>query len=345
MLGISQPLWPSVPAADAAQADRLRELTAARTVVRVRRVAFVDAARGVAVGGMLIANMVNVFLRDIPSVLQHNVGDSLRMFDFPSPAFQLLVGVSLTLFLRGRHAAGRTTRQAQLDAVRRFALLIGLGMVLDGVGALSLAPHWGVLQTLGMGGAVAILLVDAPIGVCLAVIAVLLAVFSGFGNGVVHGSPEGALAFVPLTLAGVVVGRAVGGAAPTPEFVGRATWTAIAAFGLAAALFVSGVPFNKVVGTSSFVALTTGTTAALLAGLAAMEARGRAFPSWLLVLGRDALTAWVLLYVVVYYPAWIVFPGRTQLGLVPGLAAAVTVTVGLSMLTVTLGRRGVRVRL
>jgi hypothetical protein len=345
MLGISQPLWPSVPAADAAQADRLRELTAARTVVRVRRVAFVDAARGIAVAGMLIANMVNVFLRDIPPVLQHNVGDSLRMFDFPSPAFQLLVGVSLTLFLRGRHAVGRTTRQAQLDALRRFLLLIGLGVVLDGVGALSFAPHWGVLQTLGFGGAFAILVVDAPLAVCLGVMAVLLAVFSGFGNGVVHGSPEGALAFVPLTLAGLVIGRAVGGAAPTPEFVRRATCTAIAGFGLAATLFLTGVPFNKVVGTSSFVALTTGATAALLAGLAAFEARGRTFPVWLLLLGRDALTAWVLLYVLVYYPAWIVFPGRTQLALAPGLVAAVTVTVGLSVLTIALGRRGLRVRL
>ena len=112
-----------------------------------------------------------------------------------------------------------------------------------------------------------------------------------------------------------------------------------------AGTFLTGVPFNKVVGTSSFVALTTGATAALLAGLAAFEARGRTFPVWLLLLGRDALTAWVLLYVLVYYPAWIVFPGRTQLALAPGLVAAVTVTVGLSVLTIALGRRGLRVRL
>ena len=348
MIGISQPYWPEVattPRDLAAVARPQAEARAARTVALVRRVEFVDAARGVAVLGMLIANLVNVFLRDIPPVLAHNQGDSLRLFDFPAPAFQFLVGVSLTLFLRNRIATGRSVQQARFDALRRFTLLVGLGVLLDGIGTLSLFPHWGVLQTLGLGGALAILLVDAPMVVCAAVAAVLLAAFSGLENGEVHAGPFAALAFLPLTVAGVVVGRGLGTVGPTPQFIRRATLVSAGAFLLAGALFADGVPFNKVIGTSSFVTLTAGTTAALLAGLAGYEATGRRFPAWLLVLGRDALTAWVLLYVLVYYPAWLVHPGWSQIAFAPGATAAVTTTVALGSLTVALGRRGLRVRL
>jgi len=144
---------------------------------------------------------------------------------------------------------------------------------------------------------------------------------------------------------GVVVGRGLGTVGPTPQFIRRAALVGAGAFLLAGALFADGVPFNKVVGTSSFVALTAGTTAALLAGLAGFEATGRRFPAWLLVLGRDALTAWVLLYVLVYYPAWLVHPGWSQIAFAPGALAALTTMVALSSLTVALGRRGLRVRL
>jgi len=73
------------------------------------RLAFVDVCRALAVLGMLFANMMNVFLRRVPEVLQHNEGDVLRAFDFPAPVFQFLIGVSLVLFLRKRTAAGLTS--------------------------------------------------------------------------------------------------------------------------------------------------------------------------------------------------------------------------------------------
>jgi len=52
--------------------------------------------------------MMNVFLRRVPEVLQHNEGDILRAFDFPAPVFQFLIGVSLVLFLRKRTVGGLT---------------------------------------------------------------------------------------------------------------------------------------------------------------------------------------------------------------------------------------------
>jgi len=166
-----------------------------RTVERVapaRRLASLDACRGIAVLGMLVANLVNVCLHDVPKVLTHNYGNTLRAFDLPAPLFQFLVGVSLPLFLAQRRRNGRSEREAGLDAVRRFTLLIGLGILLDGAGALSLVPRWGVLQTLGLGGIIATGFVGLPRWVMLGVVLQLLAFFSGAANGLVHARPDAA---------------------------------------------------------------------------------------------------------------------------------------------------------
>jgi len=323
-----------------------RSVATARPVVvrQGTRVGFVDACRGLAVVGMLLANLVNVFLRSIPPVLAHNQGDTLRLFDFPAPLFQFMVGVSLTLFLAERVRRGRTPFEARLDALRRFGLLIALGMLLDAVGGLTLTPHWGVLQTLGLGGVAATLLAGASDGVCAGVALVLLGVFSGPANGVVHASPTAALAFVPLTLAGALVGRTLDFGSPA-LLPARARRVAAAAMALAVGFFAAGVPFNKVLGTSSFVALATAVSAATLAATASIEAAGWRFPSWLLLIGRHALTAWVMLHVVVYYPAWLVFPTWERLGALPGAAAVLGTTAALSASTIGLGKRGFRIPL
>ena len=314
-----------------------------RIVTASRRVLFLDASRGAAVVAMLVANLVNVCLHDIPDPLAHNQGNALRAFDFPAPVFQLLLGVSLALFLAQRRRGGRSELAARLDATRRFALLVLLGMVLDAVGKLSLAPRWGVLQTLGLGGLVATALAGTSRAVRAAIALGLLALYSGFGNGVVHERPDAALAFVPLTLVGALIGEIIAAGAPADALAAVAARVAAVAGVLGVALELAGVPFNKVLGTSSFVAVATAVAMAVLAAAARWEARGGAFPPWLLLVGRNAQTAWVLLHVVVYYPAWIVFPSWDRLALAPGLVSVVATTAALCAATVALGRRGIRV--
>ena len=307
-----------------------------RIVVATRRVRFVDASRALAVVGMLVANLVNVCLRDIPPILAHNQGDTLRLFDLPAPVFQFVVGVSLPLFL------AKGDRRA---AARRFVELVLLGMLLDGIGAQSAWPRWGVLQTLGLGGLVATALVRASTPAIATFALVLLAAFSGAANGVVHATPQAALAFVPLTLAGLWLGRRIAAGTPPDAIAREATAFAVVGLVVAALLYAAGIPFNKMLGTSSFVVMAMGVAALTLAASAALEASGREFPRWLLLVGRNALTTWVLLHVLVYYPAWIVFPSWAQLALVPGLVAVAAGTSALCALTVALGRRGVAVRL
>ena len=114
---------------------------------------------------------------------------------------------------------------------------------------------------------------------------------------------------------------------------------------LAAGLYAAGIPFNKMLGTSSFVALATGVSASVLALAARLEDAGKTFPAWLLATGRSALTAWVLLYVLVYYPAWLVFPGWERLAVPPGLVAVAAVTAALCATTIALDRRSIRIPL
>ncbi|TMA39899.1 MAG: DUF1624 domain-containing protein [Deltaproteobacteria bacterium] len=309
------------------------------------RLRYLDACRGLAVLTMLLANFVNVFLHRVPPLLTHNYGDVLRPFDFPAPVFQFLVGVSLALFLRKHLHLGRTPRGAKVAALRRFALLVLLGMLLDCVGALHVGLRWGVLQTLGLGGMIATLLADAPgegiVGVAIA----LLGCFSGALNGEVHANPIAALSFVPLTLGGLLVGRVLprGQRGELGRFISHTALLGAGAGALAAVFYGAGIPFNKTLGTSSFVALAAGVSATTLAGMALVESLGVRFPDWLLAVGANALTAWVLQYVLVYYPAWIAFPAWRRLPFVAGMAAILATTTALSALTVALGRRGIRI--
>ena len=314
-----------------------------------RRLAFLDACRALAVLGMLFANMMNVFLRRVPEVLQHNEGDILRAFDFPAPVFQFLIGVSLVLFLRKRTVSGLTSPRARLTAVRRFVLLIGLGIVLDsapallGILTLSEWPRWGVLQTLGLGGLLATGVSELPDGAVAALALGLLAFFFRGAPAEVHHYPLAGLTFVPLTLAGLLVGRGLEAGPPERQFIRRAAAAAVAGVGWSAAAQLAGVPFNKALGTSSFVAIATAASAALLLATAALERAGVAFPDWLLAVGANALTAWVLQYLLVYYPAWLVFWGWKRLPLLPGMAAVVAALAALSALSIALGRRGIRI--
>jgi hypothetical protein len=200
-----------------------------------------------------------------------------------------------------------------------------------------------VLQTLGLGGAVATTVAYLSDAAVCGLALVFLGVFSGHANGVVHENPVAALAFVPLTLGGLLLGRGLGAAGRHAAFQRRAATIMLAGLTLGVAAYAAGVSFNKMFGTSSFVALAIGLSSGLLLVLAALEQTGLRFPDWLLAIGSNALMAWVLQYVLVYYPAWLVFPAWHRLPLVAGMAAAWGTLAALSALTVMLGRRGIRI--
>ncbi len=304
------------------------------------RLRFLDVGRALAVLTMLVANLVNVLPADRPHWLAHNLGNELLPFDLPAPMFQFLVGVSLVLFLARRRDTGGA--RVRVLAARRFLLLIVLGAVLEGIAAERVEFRWGVLQTLGAGGLVAVGLADLPDAVILAIAALVTATHYGPGNNEVHRSFFDCLPFVPITLVGYVVGRplAHGDRAACER---RAIAVALGGLALALVLHASGVPFNKLIGSSSFVLLAIAASATLIAALSRLEARGWRFPEPLVRLGASALTAWVLQYVLVFYPILIFVGHPLALEEVRGLIAVGLCVAVLSATTLALARRGIRV--
>jgi len=304
------------------------------------RLNFLDAARGVAVIAMLLANLVNVFAPVRPRWLAHNLGDELQMFDLPAPVFQFLIGTSLMLFLARRAKAGASEAVTRL-AIRRFVLLIGLGGLLDALAAGHLEVRWGVLQTLGMGGLVAVLFAGTSDVVALGVAALILATHYGPGNNAVHRSAVDCMPFLSLTLLGLVVGRPLA-AGDRVGFRRRALIAGVTCLTLALGLRLAGIPFNKVTGTSSFIALAGGVGSTLMIALESFDASGLQVPRSLTILGANALTAWVLQYVLVFYPVtYAVTP--PDLSEAFNLGLVVVVTGLLTTLTLALARRGIRV--
>ncbi len=314
---------------------------AASSPSAARRLRFLDVARALAVVAMLVANLVNVFAAERPHWLSHNLGDELLPLDLPAPMFQFLVGVSLVLFLerRGRQAEARRARWL---AARRFLLLVALGAVLDAIAAQSLELRWGVLQTLGAGGLVAVALSELPDALIVAVAALIIATHYGPGNNEVHRSLVDSLPFIPITLMGYVVGRPLA-KGEIVAYERRAVTVALGALALAVALRLAGVPFNKLTGSSSFVLLATAASASLIGTLSRLEARGWRFPDSLVRLGASALTAWVLQYVLVYYPVAYFLGRQPALPEIGGLVAVVVCVVAIVAMTLVLARRGIRV--
>jgi len=279
-----------------------------------------------------------VFAPVRPRWLGHNLGNELHIFDLPAPVFQLLIGTSLVLFLTRRSGSPTAVRRL---ALHRFLLLIGLGAVLDAIAAGHLEMRWGVLQTLGMGGLVAVLFAGASDAVTLTVAALIAATHYGPGNNEVHRSAVDCLPFLALTLLGLVIGRPLG-SGDREGFRRRAVLAAAGCLALGVGLRLMGVPYNKVIGTSSFVALAGSVGATLLAAAEMLDAHGFPAPRPLSLLGANALTAWVLQYVLVFYPATYAFT-PPNISVAANLGMVVAVTATLAAMTLALARRGIRI--
>jgi len=223
---------------------------------------------------------------------------------------------------------------------RRYLLLIPIGILLQTL-TVRMPWDWGVLQTLGMGGIDAVVFAGTSDVVALGVAALILATHYGPGNNAVHRSAVDCMPFLSLTLLGLVVGRPLA-AGDRAGFRRRALVAAVTCLTLALGLRLAGIPFNKVTGTSSFIALAGGVGSTLMVALESFDASGLQAPRSLTLLGANALTAWVLQYVLVFYPVtYAVTP--PDLSEAFNLGVVVVVTGLLTTLTLALARRGIRV--
>ena len=131
---------------------------------------------------VIVNNVAGVSI--IPGWLRHAPGVGLTFADVIAPAFLFAIGLTY-----GASFRRRLTRDGRRVAIghflRRWFALIGIGAVLSAgegfTGATGNAPHWGVLQAIGVAGLLTLPLVRRPVGVRLAAACTLLAIYQ-FGH-------------------------------------------------------------------------------------------------------------------------------------------------------------------
>jgi predicted acyltransferase len=283
------------------------------------RLSSVDAFRGITVAGMVIVNNPGSW-DAIYWPLEHAEWNGWTPTDLIFPFFVFLVGVSLAL-------SWQTITSSTYRIVERGALIICLGLFMAGFPFFN-PTHWripGVLQRIGLCylGAAFIYRRTRNVKVLAAITALLLvgywALLATFGDLTPDGNigaridhqllgshlwrqrnwdPEGLLSTVPAigtALSGVIAGLWLNSPA-----AGTRKVAVLLVSG--AALFVAGLawnpwfPINKSLWTSSYVLLSAGAAAMLLAACVYLiDERGiRAWSYPFVVFGRNAIALFVV---------------------------------------------------
>src|SRR5580704_3427831 len=123
------------------------------------RLVSLDIFRGATIAFMIVVNSQTTEEAYWP--LRHANWNGWTPTDLVFPFFLFIVGVSLVLSFQSRLAQGCSRRTLVLHTVRRSAILFAIGLLLNGLGAASLAS-WripGVLQRIAITyGAAAIIM-------------------------------------------------------------------------------------------------------------------------------------------------------------------------------------------
>jgi predicted acyltransferase len=282
-----------------------------------------DAFRGLTILGMLLVNNVALDTRTPAHLVHAPWNEGVRFADLVFPWFLLIVGVALpyaaasfrrkglplrvyvgkvlgrglTLYLLGCLLTSSIARQPLfgLDVLQLIALAYCAGALLYelplkarlGAAAALLVGHWAVIRYLPMPGAVTGTFTEAQNA-----ISYLNATY------LQDWGAKGLVSVVPTT-ALVLIGTALGDLLRNEKWsvARKLGWMLAAGLALAAGgwLWSLDLPFNKPVWTASYILLTAGLGALVLAGLYgpidALRWRAWAFP--LVVFGSNAIVAYV----------------------------------------------------
>lgn len=270
-----------------------------------------DAFRGVTIAGMILVNHPGDWSAVYASLLHAN-WNGCTLADLVFPFFLFIVGVATTFAFARRREAGHETRQLYVRIVRRAALLVLLGIVLNAVDvapAIGYVRLPGVLQRIGVVYLiVAFIVLNTRVRGRIVAIAVLVVAhwallrfvpFGGYAAGTLlpdanlssyidravfgrHtlsalGDPEGLLATLP-SVATALCGNVTGvwlraETSSESRIVGLAVGGTLVA--LAGIAWSATLPLNKHLWTGSFVLYTGGLSALVLAACyAAIDAGG-----------------------------------------------------------------------
>jgi predicted acyltransferase len=316
-----------------------------------RRLVSLDAFRGAVIAGMLVVNNVP-WTSATPRQLMHaGWGQGVTLTDMILPWFVLAMGVAVPQ----SHAAQGAEWLRLWRVVRRAALLVGLGVLLDSLAARQLVLNVDVLQLIGLSYLVAATLAGLPIMARLGAAAALLGGHAALlalvpvpgsapgvlreGHNIVQYLNDtyltryhvaGLLSVAPasaLALIGGAAGEVLrrGDRRAVPPLLAVAV-VGLGGLALAAAGWAWGavLPLSKPLWTASYALLAGGFGLALLAVFYALAdvAGWHAIAAPLAVLGVNAIVAYVvpILFKLLVLDAW---QARTAAGAFVSLESAI----------------------
>ncbi len=238
------------------------------------RLSAVDHCRGMIILGMVIFNYVGSY-KLAPPPMRHAGDVGLTIADVGAPLFLFIMGMMYRVSFVSRWKRDGVSK-ATLHMARRYTILLMIGLVPSVILRLifrhRLEVGWGVIQTLGMAGLLALPTMRLKtihrlvIGVALLVLYQLLLEY-GYGFRTLvrfesHGGPVGSISWAGIVIVSSVLGDYLRGRTPVQILK---TVALFAVSLIAAGLFmwhVLGWPVSKHQVSGSYSILTTGISAA-----------------------------------------------------------------------------------
>ncbi|MEM2974339.1 MAG: hypothetical protein QW112_01795 [Candidatus Micrarchaeia archaeon] len=318
--------------------------------LRIKRYVTVDAFRGFAVLLMIFVSSLYLLTdkRSLPLFMMHNQGDILLFFDLVAPMFQFILGMSLFFFITHRGAHGFTRKEIARYVIGRYIILILLGFVLDIITYLDICS-WGVLETLGVGGLITFIVSERKNNekafICVLILVVYSLLYSNPTFQLIlsmpHGGPIGALPYSVISILGFVVAQSLYKRKNDTSFISFIFKNAI--FFLAVGIILSLIiPFNKTRVSTSFVLVSISIVMLFYMLFFTIYKTLNYKFDRLRLLGRAALTMWVLQYIF----GWIflfVIQKKQFLGLIEGIISSVFVVLIMLLIAYILDKHKIRI--
>ncbi len=176
------------------------------------RVNSIDQFRGFAVISMILVNYLALY-QCTPAFLKHAKPSGITFADLVAPFFLFILGMMFRRSLLSRIEKDGKGR-AYLHAVRRYALLVLIGMAGGCAGKMKLTFDWGILQAIGLAGIIALPVIAFNIklrALSLLVILsthhfLLLPYFPEYIKNSEQGGPAGALAWSAMIILASMTG-------------------------------------------------------------------------------------------------------------------------------------------
>jgi predicted acyltransferase len=264
------------------------------------RIQAVDDFRGFAIASMIVVNFM-AFYPATPAWLRHAVGAGLTFADLVAPFFLFILGMMYRKSVIRRLArTGR--RSTYLAMIRRYFLLLLVGLVGGAVAKWQVTLDWGILQAIGLAGIIALPFIELNGSWRLLAGTVLLGIYwlilPDHIHALVldseHGGPFATLAWAALVLFASVAGDWLKRGAALAS--GRRIASGGLGLMLGGLMLTVLIPVNKHAVSPSYVLVSTGLAALTFAGFLMISERlGISVPTWN-TLGKNALVVFLAHY-------------------------------------------------